>query len=140
MRCAYDIRLTPAPDAAAVLKLYREIGWVRPDESGVFVPAMLRGSLLTVSAVAEDGELIGFARVISDGASDAYIQDVMVAPLRRKQGIARAMVRRLVAELHERGVDWIGLIAVPECRELYEKLGFSELPDHTPMRYTGDCP
>jgi ribosomal protein S18 acetylase RimI-like enzyme len=44
-----------------------------------------------------DGEaLVGFARAISDGAFNAYVSTVAVAPAYQRQGIGRELVKRLI--------------------------------------------
>jgi ribosomal protein S18 acetylase RimI-like enzyme len=42
--------------------------------------------------------LVGFARAISDGASNAYISTVAVLPEYQKRGIGREIIRRLLAD------------------------------------------
>ncbi|MBQ4106403.1 MAG: GNAT family N-acetyltransferase [Lentisphaeria bacterium] len=123
-------------DTATVLRLYSAVGWCEPDDRGEWVDAMFAGSCAAIGAF--DGDrAVGFARALSDGVSDAFIQDVVVDPAYRKRGIARELVTRLVAELERRGVDWIGLVGVPGTRRLYESCGFEVLEGYTPMRYTG---
>ena len=49
-------------------------------------------------AFARDGErVVGMARLLSDGVCNAYLVDVWTMSAYRRQGIASAMVRRLVA-------------------------------------------
>ena len=87
---------------------------------------------------AEDrGADANHVRALGDGVSDAYIQDVVVEPDRRGQGIGSELVRMLVAELRKAGVSWIGLVGAPGTERFYRKLGFSPLAGHVPMRYTG---
>jgi ribosomal protein S18 acetylase RimI-like enzyme len=43
--------------------------------------------------------IIGMGRAISDGVSDAYIQDVTVHPDLRGKGIGKAIIRKLVEQL-----------------------------------------
>ncbi len=135
MSSAVKILLITEADPARVLALYDAAGWVDAEDEGTWINAMLRGSCFAAGAFAEDGTLVGMARVLSDNVSDAIIQDVVVDPAFRKQGIGGDLVRFLVARLRERGVDWIGLISAPGTRAFYEELGFRTLENHTPMRY-----
>ncbi len=52
----------------------------------------------------------------SDGASDAYIQDVVVRRDLRGRGIGAEIVRRLTARCRRRGLDWVGLRPNPARR------------------------
>jgi ribosomal protein S18 acetylase RimI-like enzyme len=63
-------------------------------------------------------------RVISDGASDGYIQDVVVLPEFRGRGIGREIIRRLTDRCVAAGLTWIGLVAEPGTQKFYETLGF----------------
>ena len=92
------------------------------------------GSLAAAGAFSESGKLIGFARALGDGVSDCYIQDVAVHKDYRKQGIGRALVEFLLKHLQECNIEWIGLIATPGNADFYRRLGFEEMPGHTPMR------
>ena len=135
-----DIRVIRSADPAEIARLYRLAGWWEEGWDGDFIAPMLAGSAVVAGAFDDTGRLIGFGRAVSDGASDAYIQDVVVDPDFRRRGIAGAMVRLLLRELRRRGVDWIGLIGAPGTRSLYERCGFEVMPDHLPMRWTGRTP
>ena len=75
------------------------------------------------------------ARVISDGYSDAYIQDVVVLKDFRSRGVGRELVGRLTQFCVARKISWIGLVAEPGTQGLYEDLGFGALVGYQPMLY-----
>lgn len=76
----------------------------------------------------EDGRQVGFARVVTDHATFAYLADVFVTDDARGRGIARAMVARLQAAPSLQGLRrW--LLATRDAHGLYHKLGWEELPD-----------
>ena len=118
-------------DFSRLRQLYIEAGWISPDDPAQFLRPALAGSCAAVGAFDENGELAGFARALSDGCSDAYIQDVVVSPECRGQGIGRQLIAVLEAELRRRGVDWIGLVGEPGTENFYEKLGFEARPGYT---------
>ena len=70
--------------------------------------------------------MIAMGRVLSDGVSDAYIQDVAVLPDFRGRGIGGKIVTFLVEELEKRGVDWIALVGEPGTENFYKRLGFEK--------------
>jgi ribosomal protein S18 acetylase RimI-like enzyme len=96
---------------------------------------MIRGSLCFMVARSLSGRIIGMARVISDGYSDAYIQDVVVLESHRGQGIGKELVRRLTQFCESRKIAWIGLVAEPGTQGLYEALGYGPLVGYQPMLY-----
>ena len=132
-----NFRIVQDLDPASVIRLYSEADWWEPGDAAEAVIPLLRGSFRVAAAF--DGErLVGMARALSDGASDAYIQDVVVDSAYRKQGIGGALVRLLLDELKSSGVSWIGLIGAPGTEHFYRDLGFTPMEGFLPMRFTGD--
>ena len=77
------------------------------------------------SVVAYDGEqLIGTARVLSDGVCNAYVVDVWTLSAYRKRGVAREMMEMLEAGLEGQHV----YLVTDDAVEFYRKLGFNEQP------------
>ena len=130
----YDA-ITSAP-VEEIVELYKAAGWWQESpEARAVIPAMIRGSLCFMVARSISGRIIGMARVISDGHSDAYIQDVVVLNGYRGQGIGRELVRRLTQFCVDRKITWIGLVAEPGTQGLYEELGYGPLVGYQPMLY-----
>lgn len=103
--------------------LYRLADWVSDGEDCSFINRAVAGSFLAAAAF-EGENLVGMGRVLSDGISDAYIQDVVVHPDFRGKGIGGKIVMFLVSELEARGVDWIALVGEPGTENFYSHLGF----------------
>jgi aralkylamine N-acetyltransferase len=117
-----------------IIELYKSAGWWQESpEARAVIPSMIRGSFCFMVARSLEGRIIGMARVISDGSSDAYIQDVVVLDKLRGQGIGRELVRRLTQVCVARKIGWIGLVAEPGTQGLYEELGFGPLVGYQPM-------
>ncbi|HMK47177.1 MAG TPA: GNAT family N-acetyltransferase, partial [Methanocella sp.] len=99
----------------------------------------IKGSLAFVVAIdRRTSRAIGMGRIISDGVSDGYIQDLVVLPQYWKNGVGSRMVSALVAEARAKGLGWIGLIAEPGSDHFYGRLGFRPMQGHIPMIYKGD--
>ena len=129
----YRILREVAP--AAVERLYRAAGWWEENYTPDFIAPMLAGSFRFVGAFDAAGEMIGMGRAVSDGCSDAYIQDIVVAPAWRHAGIGGRIVTELLKELHAADIDWIGLIAAPGTENFYSGLGFERMREYIPMIY-----
>ena len=121
--------------AAELLALFAGAEFAELSDGSEWLNAAVKGSMLAAGAFAPDGSLIGFARVLGDGTSDCYIQDVTVRSDCRKQGIGQQLVKFLIAELRARNIDWIGLIATPGKADFYRKMGFEVMENHTPMHF-----
>ena len=76
--------------------LFNAVGWERRTANRDRLAQLVRGSLWVVSALA-DGKLVGFARAVSDGATNAYVSTVAVLPGYQGRGIGREIMRRLIA-------------------------------------------
>ncbi len=84
---------------------------------------------------------VGFLQVFTimshpNARSGRYgrIVNVLTLPEFQRQGLARAVMQRLIAHARELKLDYIGLDASPDGRHLYDSLGFIEQhADHPPM-------
>jgi len=74
-------------------------------------------------------------RIISDGVSDAYIQDLVILQKYRGQGIGKKLVGVLLKHCLSHGITWIGLIAEPGQDEFYLPLGFKTMKNYVPMKF-----
>ncbi|MEV0896476.1 GNAT family N-acetyltransferase [Actinoplanes sp. NPDC049802] len=73
-----------------------------------------------------DGEQVGFARAVTDGATFAWICDVFIDGAHRGRGLGRWLIDSIVADLSGRGIQRF-LLATKDAREVYRRSGFSEL-------------
>ena len=74
------------------------------------------------------GDQVAFARVVTDGATFAYLCDVIVDPNRRGEGIGTALVAAVVAYLEPLNLRRWSL-ATRDAHTLYEKFGFALSPE-----------
>ncbi len=130
----YSIDIVREAPLDEIVDLYRAGGWWEESpEWRAIIPAMIKGSFCFVVAKSAAGRAIGMGRAISDGVSDAYIQDVVVLREFRNHGIGRAIVERLVRHCAEQRVGWIGLVAEPGTGDFYASLGFEPLDGYAPL-------
>jgi len=72
------------------------------------------------------GRQVGFARVISDFASFAYVADVFVVPEHRGRGISKLLMRAIIEHPDLQGLRRI-LLATRDAHGLYAQFGFEPL-------------
>ena len=73
-----------------------------------------------------DGKLVGFARVVSDRATFAYLGDVFVLDDYRGRGLSKQLMRTIVAHPELQGLRrW--LLATKDAHGLYEQFEFASL-------------
>lgn len=70
------------------------------------------------------GKQVGFARIIGDRATFAYVADVFILPDHRGKGLAQWLTKTIRAQPQFRGLRrW--LLATRDAHGLYAKLGFT---------------
>lgn len=87
----------------------------------------IAASGVVATARTETGKLIGLARVITDGATIVFLQDILVHPDHQRTGTGRALVTAVLEPFA--GVRQQVLITddEPGQRAFYESLGFTKL-------------
>ncbi len=136
MNSQIKVEVVTAAPVEEIVDLYRAGGWWKETrENRERIGPAIRGSFCFMVARAHSGKIVGMGRAISDGASDAYIQDVVVLEEYRGHGIGRELIQRLTQHCVERGIEWIGLVAEPGTAGFYERLGYGALKDYEPMLY-----
>ena len=73
-----------------------------------------------------DGAQVGFARLVTDRATFAYLADVFVLPDHRGHRISERMVEALLALPDVQGLRRI-MLATRDAHRLYARFGFSPL-------------
>ena len=91
---------------------------------------------LCLGLYAADGEQLGFARVIADRATFAWLCDVFVVPTARAQGLGKWLCQVVVDHPDLQGLRRL-LLATADAHDLYSVLGFAALakPDRFMERY-----
>jgi len=127
------IKAVSDSELSELLSVYLSAGWWdTSSEDYRQIRTIIQKSFCFVVAKV-DGKIIGMARSISDGISDAYIQDVAVLPEYKGGGVGKMLVDKVVAFLQDNNISWIGLIATPGAERFYQKSGFSVMENFTPM-------
>ncbi len=75
-------------------------------------------------------KLVGFARVLTDSAVFAYIMDVFILEVFRKQGLGKQLMDAIMKHPDIQGLQRV-MLATNDAHKLYEKFGFvvTEIPN-----------
>ncbi len=126
-------------DEEEIAALYRAGGWWKEEYRTSDLRHLIHGSFAFAVATNEKtGQAVGMGRVIADGISDGYIQDLVVLPEYRKTGIGAEIVAALVSRCLQAGITWIALIAEPDTEQFYRPLGFCPMERHVPLIFRGE--
>src|SRR6267378_964495 len=80
----------------------------------------------------QGSEQVGFARVVTDYATFAWIADVFVLPEHRNQGLSKWLIEVILSHPRLQGFRrWV--LATKDAHSLYKRFGF--IPLHRPERW-----
>jgi ribosomal-protein-alanine N-acetyltransferase len=97
-----------------------------PWSRSMFASELAKPSSLSFGAVDEEGRLVGYL-VLSRYVDAWHVMNVAVAPERRREGIATALLRRLLEQTRgdaERGYTLEVRVSNVGAISLYERFGF----------------
>jgi GNAT superfamily N-acetyltransferase len=83
---------------------------------------------LCFNALDDDGAQVGFARVVTDRATFAYLCDVFVLERARGRGVSKALMDAVVTHPDLQGLRRFSL-ATADAHGLYARYGFAPLGD-----------
>ncbi|MDP2797171.1 MAG: GNAT family N-acetyltransferase [Methanoregula sp.] len=134
-----EVQLVRSWDNDEIADLYRAGGWWKEEYDPAAISSLIQGSFsFAVAVEKKTGKAIGMGRVISDGVSDGYIQDLVVLSDYRKSGIGKELVSALVDRCIQSGINWIALIAEPDTETFYLPIGFVPMQGHVPLIFRGE--
>lgn len=110
-------------DKEALKSLYEDVEWFAYTKNLDQLADALANSLYVLS-VWEDEELIGLIRIVGDGLTIIYIQDILVLNSRQNQGIASELMNRVLEKYHDVRQKVLLTEEVADVRHFYEKHGF----------------
>lgn len=108
-------------DYEAVRQFLFDIGWEHRVSDPEKFKKLLEHTSRTIVAY-ENARIVGFARALCDEVSNGYISMVAVAVDKRRQGLGRDLVRRLMGD--NDGITWV-LRAGHDSDGFWERLGFA---------------
>ena len=121
------------PTDAELVSLYEAVGWSAYTDDAERLARAVRGSHLVLCARdRQTGRLAGLVRTVSDGETIVYVQDILVAPDHRRQGIGGALLDAVLERYAE--VRQLVLITddEPGQRAFFESRGLTEAHDMAP--------
>jgi N-acetylglutamate synthase-like GNAT family acetyltransferase len=111
-------------DIDAIHAVLKETYW----SPGIPRDVVARACANSMCALARDenGKLIGFARLVTDKATFAWLCDVIVLPGKQGKGLGRALVQTFQKHPDLQGLRrW--LLGTKDAHGVYTPLGFSQL-------------
>ena len=78
-----------------ILNLYTSVGWTNYTDKPNMIENAYKNSLKIIGAYV-DQKLVGIIRVVGDGYSIIYIQDILILPEYQHHGIGTALINKVL--------------------------------------------
>ena len=107
-----------------ILNLYSEVGWTAYTKDMAALRLGYLNSLLVLAAY-EGRELLGIIRVVGDGHTIVFIQDILVYPRYQRRGVGTALLKAILDRYaHVRQIE-LATDNTPVTTSFYRSMGFS---------------
>ncbi|TQM04203.1 GNAT family N-acetyltransferase [Pseudonocardia kunmingensis] len=129
------VEITDDPARIDVDLVHRELAasYWSPGVPLAVVEAAIAGS--ECFSAHRDGRQVGFARLVTDGATFGWVSDVFVVEQARGAGVGRALVAAVVERARHYGLRRV-MLATRDAHEVYRPFGFTEPPAGLLMQRT----
>ena len=109
-----------------VLHLYQAVGWTNYTNQPQMLAQALSHSLATY--LARDGEkIVGLVRLIGDGFSSVFVQDLIVLPTYQRQGIGSTLMKQALSDYKDTYQIQLATEQTEKNLGFYRSLGFETL-------------
>ena len=110
-------------DKERLESLYNDVEWYAYTDDLELLQQAIEQSLYVLTAWEED-TLVGLIRVVGDGLTIIYIQDILVLKEYQNQGIATEMLQHVLTKYDNVRQKVLLTDEAPDVRHFYEKNGF----------------
>lgn len=124
-----DIRVYTTYNEKEILKLYDSVGWTAYTDA----PEKLRlgfENSLSVLASYDNDKLTGIVRVVGDGHTIVYVQDILVLPEYQRKGIGSTLIKAILDKYPDVRQILLATDNTPESIAFYKNVGFCELSQY----------
>ena len=111
-----------------IRQLYTEVGWTAYTENMSILEQGYKKSLLVLAAY-ENDELLGIIRVVGDGSTIIFVQDILVFPKHQCKGVGTALLKAVLDRYPDVRQIELTTDNTPETIAFYKSLGFSEFSE-----------
>ena len=109
-----------------VLHLYQAVGWTNYTNQPQMLEQALSHSLATY--LARDGEeIVGLVRLVGDGFTSVFVQDLIVLPSYQRQGIGSNLMKEALADYKDAYQVQLATEETGKTLGFYRSLGFETL-------------
>lgn len=124
-----EIKVGIIPEKEEIIALYDDVGWTSyTDEPDLLIKAIKNSQ--KVWTLWEGEKLIGLARIIGDGATICYLQDILILNSYQGQGFGSRLIKEILKENEEIRQFVLLTDDADETKNFYKKVGLKEVGDY----------
>ena len=109
-----------------ILHLYQAVGWTNYTHQPQMLEQALSHSLAIYLALDGDA-VVGLVRLVGDGFSSVFVQDLIVLPSYQRQGIGSALMKEALTDYKDAYQVQLVTDQTEKNLEFYRSLGFETL-------------
>ena len=109
-----------------ILHLYQAVGWTNYTNPPQMLEQALSHSLVIYLAL-DDDAVVGLIRLIGDGFSSVFVQDLIVLPSYQRQGIGSALMKEALEDYKEVYQVQLATEQTEKNVGFYRSMGFETL-------------
>ena len=109
-----------------VLHLYQAVGWTNYTHQPEMLEQALSHSLVIYLAL-DDDAVVGLIRLIGDGFSSVFVQDLIVLPSYQRQGIGSSLMKEALEDFKEAYQVQLATEQTEKNVGFYRSMGFETL-------------
>ncbi|MEM8524643.1 MAG: GNAT family N-acetyltransferase [Bacteroidota bacterium] len=108
----------------SILDLYQSVNWTNYTKNSIALLKGIENSLCTIGAFREE-QLIGLIRIVGDGYTIIYIQDILVHPNHQRNGVGQELMKRALNKYSMVRQKVLLADTSDELNHFYQKMGFT---------------
>ena len=109
-----------------ILHLYQAVGWTNYTNQPQMLEQALSHSLVIYLAL-DDDAVVGLIRLIGDGFSSVFVQDLIVLPSYQRQGIGSSLMKEALEDFKEAYQVQLATEETEKNVGFYRSMGFETL-------------
>jgi len=123
-----EIREYQTYNESEILALYTSVGWSAYTDNPQVLQKGFANSLLVLVAYEEE-QLLGIIRVVGDGCTIVFIQDILVYPKYQRKGIGTVLLKAVLEKYeHVRQIE-LATDNTSKTIAFYESMGFQKMSE-----------
>lgn len=128
-----EIKFGIIPEKEQIVALYEDVVWTAYTDEPVLMKALENS--LNVWTIWEGENLIGLARMVGDGVTICYLQDILILKAYQGQGLGSELLKEIL-KANENIRQFVLLTDNTEkTKKFYKKLGLSEVGEFSCLAF-----